>query len=325
MSLSVAAFFSFDEPESLTRYVAEHDLLQGAASNMSVERAGDGNMNFVARIRSGRDSVILKQSRPWVEKYPSIEAPAARILTEIAFYDAVSCIPSLQERMPRLIHSDPKQLVAGFEDLGDAADFTTIYASERAIDASDLSALLRWLSELHRQRWHETDDRITNREMRTLNHAHIFSIPLASDNDLDLDDITPGLAPVARHLQSDQAFVDAVADLGRIYLLDGHTLLHGDFYPGSWIRGEDGPAVIDPEFAFHGRREFDVGVCRAHLLIGGLSPDEVNASFSDYQPPPEFDQSVADGFAGVEIMRRLIGVAQLPMDRTLAEKEALLS
>jgi len=59
-------------------------------------------------------------------------------------------------------------------------------------------------------------------------------------------------------------------ELGDLYLSDGPTLLHGDFYPGSWLRTTQGIRIIDPEFAFTGAAEFDVGVFAAHLAFTGL-------------------------------------------------------
>ena len=37
---------------------------------MSAVRAGDGNMNCTVRVTTGTGTLIVKQSRPWVEKYP---------------------------------------------------------------------------------------------------------------------------------------------------------------------------------------------------------------------------------------------------------------
>ena len=37
-----------------------------------------------------------------------------------------------------------------------------------------------------------------------------------------------------------------VAALGARYLEDGETLVHGDYFPGSWVRTGAGVAVIDP-------------------------------------------------------------------------------
>ena len=46
--------------------------------------------------------------------------------------------------------------------------------------------------------------------------------------------------------------------------------------------------------------------------------------WSIYTPGPTFDLELMSGFAGVEIMRRLIGIAQLPLKLTVAEKSVLL-
>lgn len=45
-----------------------------------VEREGEGNMNCVVRVMTSRRSFILKQSRPWVEKYPGFAAPLSVFL-----------------------------------------------------------------------------------------------------------------------------------------------------------------------------------------------------------------------------------------------------
>jgi 5-methylthioribose kinase len=105
---------------------------------------------------------------------------------------------------------------------------------------------------------------------------------------------------------------------------DGDVLLHGDFYPGSWVRSKGGPKVIDPEFAFFGHAEYDVGVLRAHLILAGYREEFSGGVYASYDPVPGFDQALADGFAGIEIMRRLIGVAQLSLSRSLEEKQLLL-
>jgi 5-methylthioribose kinase len=45
-------------------------------------RAGDGNMNLTLRVRTAGGSLILKQARPWVEKYDHIAAPWERSESE---------------------------------------------------------------------------------------------------------------------------------------------------------------------------------------------------------------------------------------------------
>ena len=47
-------------------------------------------MNCTLRVTTTRRSFILKQARPWVEKYPQIAAPVERARVEAAFYAAVA-------------------------------------------------------------------------------------------------------------------------------------------------------------------------------------------------------------------------------------------
>ena len=54
---------------------------------------------------------------------------------------------------------------------------------------------------------------------------------------------------------------------GERYLAEGSTLLHGDYYPGSWMTVDDAVFVIDPEFSFKGFPEFDLGVMLSLIHI----------------------------------------------------------
>ena len=163
--------------------------------------------------------------------------------------------------------------------------------------------------------------------MRELNHTHIFELPLQSDNGLDLGVLTD----IARSCSNDQELKLAAARLGNIYTgkapyASKPALLHGDFYPGSWLGTLNDAAnvkVIDPEFAFVGPAEFDVGVCIAHLLFAGMTLQQALASIQSYQKPVGFSQPLAEGFAGIELLRRLLGVAQLPLPETLSTEAKL--
>jgi 5-methylthioribose kinase len=222
--------------------------------------------------------------------------------------------------MPALQAVDEDARLVWFEDLGEAADYLPCYGG-RALPQAELDALLRWLGGLHRVRLDASAwPRLRNREMRALNHAHLFAIPLDPAQAPDVDAACPGLQAIAESYRRDPALRRAMELLGERYLEDGSTLLHGDFYPGSWLRTAAGPRVIDPEFGFLGCPEFDVGVLRAHLDFAGAADHSLDA----YAPPPGFDAMLAEGFAGVERIRRLLGVAQLPLEADLAQRHAWL-
>ncbi len=316
--------FGLDDPQPLIDYLHNQNWLHNTEQVQKIAKAGEGNMNFVARIYTSERTLIFKQSRPWVEKYPQFEAPLERIDSEVAFYEAIQPHPDLRTGMPALLAFNKNGKCALFEDLGDVEDYASMYDHELA-PSEEIILLIRWISRLHNTPFpYELQPQLANRAMRALNHAHLFDIPLQPDNGLTLDEITPGLQAEARRLQSNPDYCSIISSLGTRYMGIGHTLLHGDFYPASWVKTTDGPRVIDPEFTFFGPPEYDMGVCRAHLMMAGYSAEQIQDLLATYETPAGYEQHLADQFAGMEIMRRLIGVAQLPLSKTLAEKKELL-
>ena len=304
----------------LNQLAEQGGWLQAGETIAGVSIAGEGNMNLTLRLETDRRTVIVKQSRPWVEKYPQIEAPFDRSLVEECFYRVAARLDGVAEAMPTLIASQPEYRLLVLQDLGAAGDLARLYRekAETALQPADVDQLSRYLRCLHSgsRELIESEglperDRGTllNREMRQLNFQHIFEIPLAPDNGLELDEHEPGLSRVAARMAADQPLVEEVAELGRRYLADGKNLLHGDFFPGSWLETAQGIRVIDPEFAFLGEAEFDYAVAVAHLCMAGQpwSLVEHFLSSADLAAP------LVAQFAGVEIIRRLIGVAQLPI------------
>jgi 5-methylthioribose kinase len=230
--------------------------------------------------------------------------------------------------MPALLAFDGDQYVALLEDLGAAADLTSLYAPGTRIQDDDLASLLEYAELLHAL---ELDpmlrDELSNASMRELNHEHIFVLPLDAANGLDLDAQTPGLAAVAGELQKDARYCARVRELGQHYRADNPSgsLLHGDFYPGSVLATKRGIRVIDPEFAFPGPPEFDLGVLAAHLIFAGEPESAIDRIEAGVARP--LDRALLRGFAGAELMRRLLGVAQLPLapDTDLDQKRQWLA
>ena len=75
--------------------------------------------------------------------------------------------------------------------------------------------------------------------------------------------------------------------------------------------------MIDPEFCFCGPREFELGVVAAHWIFCGseFSSATIDRVCDLYSK--EFSRKLLEGFTGAELVRRLIGVAQLPLDADL--------
>ncbi len=317
-------FLDVEAPDAVAGFLRGAGLLTKEEPLTSCSRAGDGNMNCTVRATAKDRSYIIKQSRPWVEKYPQFAAPWDRACREAEFYRLVAPHVRIASMMPRLLHFDRESRTLVLEDLGTASDYTGAYRGE-AISPGEIRALAGYLTALHETFVNMSERPLANRAMRELNHAHIFVIPLAPQNGLDLDTITNGLTAVARPLKMDPDYRREVERLGQeVYLADGPCLLHGDFFPGSLIRTENGPRVIDPEFGFFGRPEFDVAVLFAHLLLANQPAGLRSQLRRDYRAPAGFDDELMLQLVGVELMRRLIGYAQLPIGYGLERKRELL-
>lgn len=285
-------------------------------SDLSVP--GEGNMNVVLRIQTDKRSFILKQSRPFVQKYPDLPAPLDRIDVEYQFYKETNHV--ISDHTAAIINYSLEHHLMMIEDLGACEDMVRIYES-RTIERPEVLKLLSILEGVHSR--NPSKKYPQNKELRQLNHQHIFQLPFMIDNGFLLDDIQPGLQQLSMQYKQDDHLKSIINQLGEKYLGQGADLIHGDYYPGSWMRANDKIYVIDAEFSFIGFKEFDLGVMVSHLIMATGNFEYLNLITSNYQG--NCDGKLVSQIAGVEIMRRLIGLAQLPLERTLEEKADLLS
>ncbi|BAM03865.1 phosphotransferase [Phycisphaera mikurensis] len=313
-----------------------HGWLADSEAVASVAPAGEGNMNLTLRLRiaggeGGSRSVILKQSRGHVEKYPSIPAPAERIVAEHGFYAEVAALDSADRAsvssfLPTVRGFAEAERLLLLEDLGEASDLTIVYAGE-GFRGGELEALGGWLGRLHAATRGRAEPGLRdNGAMRELNAEHLFEVPLdgVARFGMDLDDLAAGLTAAADRLRRDAGVRSAFHRGKAIYLAPtggDAVLLHGDFYPGSWLRTVAGVRVIDPEFCFHGVPEVDAGIAVGHLALAGRSVAEAEAFLGAYGHP--LNAETLRDLAGVEVVRRLIGVAQLPLGGSTPRVEML--
>lgn len=286
---------------------------------LSVTKPGEGNMNVVLRITTNKRSFIAKQSRPFVQKYQDIPAPTDRIDVEYQFYKAVDS-PSIQAYLPKVLAYHKNHHLLLLEDLGNCQDLSLLY-SDREVETTLVNTLVEILSTVHQSSVQKHYPE--NKELRLLNYQHIFVLPFAIDNGFSLDDIQPGLQKLSESYKNDTKLKEVIKEVGARYLSEGTVVLHGDYYPGSWMTKDDKVYIIDPEFSFKGFAEFDLGVMAAHLMMATgnkLMISRVKKAYNN-----SIDQKLYHQVAGIEIIRRLLGLAQLPLVRSLEEKEEMLS
>lgn len=309
----------------LTRYLSDKQWLGLDEQIESVAKPGEGNMNFTLRVVTGKRTFIIKQSREYVEKYPQVAAPKERVLREAEFYGLIESVPELVAMMPRIIGLDKENSIMLLEDLGKGSDYTFLYRKGETLVESELFTLMEFAANLHRGITLATAPKIiVNREMRALNHEHIFRYPFFMDNGLDLDLILPGLKSAAVPFKEDVLLKEKAARLGDVYLADGSALLHGDYFPGSWLRTADGVKIIDPEFCFFGPPEFEIGVTVAHLQMADQPDGLILSAVEHYRSFSKLDDTLLRKFTAIEILRRILGLAQLPLQIGLEKRIALL-
>lgn len=302
----------------LQDFLLEKEWLSDNEHIQLLEKPGEGNMNVVLRVRTNLRSFILKQSRPYVQKYQQIAAPLDRVEVERDFYETVKS-NALNAHIPRILGYDAETYLMLLEDLGHCEDMTAIYV-RKSISKKELEKLVFILGLIHKKKVSVNFPK--NLEMRRLNHQHIFVLPFLEDNGFPLDDVQPGLQELSVPYKTDSRLKKVIDRLGESYLSEGNTLVHGDYYPGSWMTQGDNLYVIDPEFGFVGFAEFDLGVMVAHLILATGKQAYLDRVLEKYDGNAE--SILVSQVAGIEIMRRLIGLAQLPLDRSIAEKEYLL-
>lgn len=283
----------------------------------NIEVPGEGNMNVVLRVETNKKSFILKQSRPYVNKYPNIKNSEKRIIVEDQFYELI-IKSEIQKFFPKKIDFIKKDLILLIEDLGQCRDMSYLYSSKN-MNLDHFNSLIYILESIHKTKVNSFP---SNYSLKELNHEHIFVLPFQK-NDFQLDDIQSGLKKLSTYITNDSNINDVVKRIGDMYLKVGNTLLHGDYYPGSWMEKDDNVYVIDPEFSHLGFKEFDLGVMAAHLTMITESEDYLNKIIKAYSE--NIDKSIFYKVSGIEIIRRIIGLAQLPLDMSLNAKEKLLN
>lgn len=302
----------------LIAFFKKNQIIVEGEKLLKIEKPGEGNMNQVVRIVTDQKSVIIKQSRDYVNKYPTIAAPIERIFVEAAFYNAISDNEILKNKMPKLLGFSEENYLLVLEDLGKNSDYSEIYKQNSSLSKSEIKELVNYLNELHTI---TVSEFANNTELKKLNHFHIFNFPFQVENGYDLDNIQDGLQEIALKYKKDDRLKSKIQILGEKYLETQHILIHGDYYPGSWLKTEHGIKIIDPEFGYLGLPEFDLGVFLAHLYMA-RKEELVKVVMENYYGI--INPKLILAFTGIEILRRILGVAQLPLSLNIIEIDELL-
>jgi 5-methylthioribose kinase len=312
--------------DTLLDYLRERALVP-AGARAAVEPAGDGNINWVRRVRveSPARSFVVKQARPALERFPQYEVSTDRLLFEERYLRRARELDR-EGVLPAVEAFDAENRVLVLEDLGDAERMD--HALARGADlAPAAAALAAFLGRVHAATGADGElaNAFANDAMRRLHGDHIFALPLRP-NDFPL---SPALAARAAALREDASLVRIADAAYARYLEPRGALVHADVQAGNVLLPSTGPKLLDAEIAHVGDPAFDVGTLLAHLVLPGIAAGEpargahaAAAALDAYRaaggPGAPVD---AFRYAGLELLRRTIGAARVAA--VLADEAAL--
>lgn len=321
--------------------------LFSADADLICHEIGDGNLNMVFRITepAAKRGIIIKQALPYVrvigEGWPLTLNRA--VIESEALRHFAQHVP---QYVPEIYYTDPTYAITVMEDLSHLTIVRTGLASGSTYPLLSthigefLAKTLFATSDfaMGPQDKRELALQFHNPELCKITENFVFTYPLF---DHETNDVEPLLRPIAEQIWGDQVLLLEAAKLKQTFITHAEALLHGDLHTGSIFASDKETKVIDPEFAFYGPIGFDIGLFIANTLLSALAREESGRDallfhitnvwdifvdtfstlwqqhnveefapiqgYLEYQLQRIFEDAV--GFAGSEIMRRIVGLA----------------
>ncbi len=292
--------------------------LLAAGESARIEPAGDGNINWVRRVRVGDRSFVVKQARLHLERFPEYQAPTERILCE-ARYLAIARPLDRDAVCPGVIRFDEAARVLVLEDLGAAPRLDAVLASGGDVRGI-AQRLARFLGAVHAA---TKDDaslaaRFENDAMRRLHGDHIFALPFAP-NEFPLP---AAVRERAEAIWRDGRLAAIAGEAYAQYLAPHGVLVHGDVQAGNVLIADRGAVLLDAEISHIGDPAFDLGMLFAHLWLPAVARGAANdadaaihGAWRAYASAmSDVDASLhprAVRYAAIEMLRRTLGAARV--------------
>ena len=327
-------------PDYLRQRHAEIGVFEPEAE-LGIEEIGDGNLNTVYRVSDAarpQRSLVLKHAPPYIKILgPDYPLSTERLTFESRALDVYNRLAG--GTVPVQYDFDVDAAVIVMEDLRDAGVLRDALIAG-IVDTAIAEQVGRFMGIVHSHTYvnnigdasaQHYRQQFANVTMQSITADYVFTFPFTEH---ETNFWTPGLEPDVQHLKADTDFLRQAEHLKRIFLTAQQGVTHGDLHTGSVLVQNDTAKVIDAEFAFYGPVGFDLGLYWANYFLsyfshqGNLSVqsalktavgqvwDTYTAEFSmaDAGLKSEVLGNIfqdAAGFAGLEMLRRLIGAAHV--------------
>lgn len=334
------------DTETVKAYLVEQLKLFSADEPLDAEEIGDGNINYVFRVRSriGGKSIIVKQAdrllrssgRPLDITRSKREAEALRIyaaltpqfIPRIYAYDDTMSIICMEDIS--YCGNLRKELMAGRPLPANFAENAASFLADAVFATSDL-----FLSPEEKK---ERVSAFINPELCAISETLVFSEPYC--NGKNRNRITPGNENfIQKTLYNDEALKAEVASLRETFMNKAEALIHGDLHTGSIFidntigvpidtnashdkntTSEPCMKIIDPEFAFYGPIGYDLGNIIANLYCAWMYAAFTRKKFS---AADDFDNFIERIAAAIEALPQLFTAKALKRCKTVPLSDPL--
>jgi 5-methylthioribose kinase len=300
----------------------------------------------VFRVKGEQRSLIIKQGLPYARVVgAAMPLPVDRVGVEVRLLREYARL--LPGSVPEVYSLDEEKWIVVMEDMSDftVGRIALIKGTESPRFAEDVGNFIAktvfYTSDFYLDPTlkKELISALPNPGMRQLTEDLVFVHPFAFD---DSNYFEPELRNDVLFLSRDSKLRLEVAKLKHRFMTKADALIHSDLHTGSIFLNEEKTVVFDPEFGFVGPFGFDLGQFIANLYLNGIGtpaylPKRIgNAletwyAFTDTfsrlwreesaEPYTRIDgfltyqlkEIFADalGYAGCELIRRSIGIAQI--------------
>ena len=338
------------DTETVKAYLVEQLRLFSHDDPLDAEEIGDGNINYVFRVRSliSGKSIIVKQAdrllrssgRPLDITRSRREADALRIyaaltpqfIPRIYAYDDTMSIICMEDIS--YCGNLRKELMAGRPLPANFAENAASFLANAVFATSDL-----FLSPEEKK---ERVSAFINPELCAISETLVFSEPYC--NGKNRNRITPGNENfIQKTLYNDEALKAEVASLRETFMNKAEALIHGDLHTGSIFIGntigvpidtnashdknttsepctEPCMKIIDPEFAFYGPIGYDLGNIIANLYCAWMYAAFPRKKFSAADAFDNFIERIA---ATIEALPQLFTAKALERCKTVPLSDPL--
>lgn len=259
--------------EDAKRYAVEVLHRFDADEETECVEIGDGNINYVFKVRSLRDghSVIIKQAdkllrcsgRPLDIYRSKIEAQTLQLegalapgyIPEVYYYDEVMAALSMEDISA---YGNLRKELMADRVYGHLADNLSTFLAESMLPTTDLV--------VDRQKKKEQVKFFINPELCDITELLVLTEPYYNFRNENI--VSEGNeAFVEETLYRDEELHAQVGQLRNSFMNNAQALLHGDLHSGSIFANEQGVKIIDPEFAFYGPMGYDIGNVIGNLFF----------------------------------------------------------